>query len=167
MCRLCLRQFQLPNSMKARMLCRLDTNMLASRASLEPSHGNKRLFCLGLIKIPSNFRMQWSPSAARVSYVNQLCGLTVVWYKAWWQQDLRNVGAGDEQMAGPKVADGTCIGHAARPDAQLAHAPQRVRRRAMAYNVTGSPWQHCNPSKRCLKKRRAAQMQNYSIVCRT
>ena len=56
--------------------------------------------------------------------------------KSAWQQastgaDLRDVGAGDEQMACPEVADGARVGHAARPDPQLAHAPQRVRRRAV------------------------------------
>ena len=42
-------------------------------------------------------------------------------------QHLRDVGAGYEQVAGTEVADGARVGHAARPDAQLAHPPQRVR----------------------------------------
>ena len=46
---------------------------------------------------------------------------------------LHDVGAGYEQVPGAKVADGSRVCHAARPDAQLAHPPQRVRGRAMTW----------------------------------
>ena len=45
--------------------------------------------------------------------------------------NLRDVRAGDEQVACAEVADGARVRHAARPDAQSAHAPQRVRGGAM------------------------------------
>lgn len=82
-----------------------------------------------------------------------------------WQQHLRDVGAGDEQVAGPEVADGARVGHAARPDAQLTHAPQRVCRRAVTFDVAGSPSRHATRASRASEAPQDRGCSCKPIIC--